>query len=77
MIFWNVSGPLKVKIAISKIKKVEQNNSLFKLTIFKPALSHKEYYIYYNNYESIFIFRGNEALLTSTLQSINSNIVFT
>ena len=71
------SGPFKVKIAISKIKKVEQNNSYLKLTTFKPAMSQKGYYIYYNNYDSILISAANEALLASTLQSINSNIVFT
>ena len=39
------AGSFKVKILISKIRKIEQNNSFLKFTTFKPALTYKEYYI--------------------------------
>jgi hypothetical protein len=71
------SGPFYVKIRIATISKAEQNNSFVKSTIFKPALSRKGYYVYYNKFDSIFISPANEALFLNALIKINPNITFT
>ena len=70
------SGPFRIKIAIEKIKKVEENDSWIKTTIFKPALSHKGFYIYYDRYECVFVSPQNKKLFAFALKEINPNIQF-
>ena len=71
------SGFLNIKIEISKIRKLEENNDFVKNTIFKPSLSQKGFYIHYDKYESIFISPENKVLFIETLKSKNPNIEIT
>ncbi|WP_298154815.1 PH domain-containing protein [Flavobacterium sp.] len=68
------SGPIRGKIDILKIRKIEENNSFIKTSTLKPGLSNKGFTIHYNAYDDIFISPERKEDFVKTLVAINPQI---
>jgi hypothetical protein len=64
----------KGSIPINSIKKIVFNENWVISTTYKPALSHKGIYIYYNKYDEVFISPKNRSHFVEELLKTNPNI---
>ena len=71
--FMYKSGPLKKKISINKIVKINKNvRSFYGM---RPALTFKYMQIRYNAYDDVFIAPEDEATFIADLIKTNPNII--
>ncbi|AWI26549.1 PH domain-containing protein [Flavobacterium pallidum] len=68
------SGPIRGKIDISKIRKIEENNSFVKYSTLKPGLSNRGFVIHFNTFDDIFISPDNKEAFVKLLLQINPGI---
>lgn len=68
------SGPIRGKIQISKIRKVEYWNKWYSNSLLKPALGNDGLIIYYDKFEDIYISPKNKEVFIAALREINPDI---
>ena len=68
------SGPIKGKIKINEIRKIEHHSGIIVPVTFKPALNTKGLVVYYNRYDEIYISPKKEAIFLEELLKINPKI---
>lgn len=68
------SGPIRGKIDILKIRKIEENNSFIKYSTLKPGLSYRGFVIHFNAYDDIFISPDNKEKFVALMLEINPEI---
>lgn len=68
------SGPIRGKIEISKIKKVEHWNKWYSISFLKPALGKDGLVIYYDMFDDIYISPKNKEAFIAALHKINPDI---
>lgn len=68
------SGPIRGKIEISKIQKIEHVKSYFVTAVLKPALGSHGLMVTYNKFDDIYISPKNKDAFLSELLKINPEI---
>jgi hypothetical protein len=68
------SGPIRGRIAISKIQKIKRHSGLFVPVTLKPALDIKGFIVTYNKYDDIFISPEKSEEFLEELKKINPQI---
>jgi len=68
------SGPLRGKIEIANIRKVEHWNKWYVTSFIKPALGNDGFIIHYNKFDDIFISPKNKEDFIAALRKINPEI---
>ena len=70
-----VSGPIRGKIEIASIRKIEYQKGLYSKSFLKPSLDYNGIYIYYNKFDDIYISPKKRDEFVNFLLTINPNIV--
>ncbi len=68
------SGPIRGKIDIMKIRKIEEHNSFIKYNTLKPGLSNRGFVIHFNAFDDIFISPDDKQKFVAVLLKINPEI---
>lgn len=68
------SGPIRGRIAISKIQKIKHHSGLFVPVTLKPALDTKGFIVTFNKYDNIFISPEKSEMFLEELKKINPQI---
>lgn len=68
------SGPIRGKINIMKIRKIEHQKGWYQKSLMKPALSMNGLYLYYDKFEDIYISPKNKIEFVNYLLKINPKI---
>lgn len=68
------SGPVRGKISIDTIRKIERRNKWYTGTLLKPALGKEGLVIYYDKFDDIFISPKNREEFIAALREINPDI---
>ncbi|WP_291118460.1 PH domain-containing protein [Flavobacterium sp. UBA6135] len=70
-----VSGPIRGKIEIASIRKIEYQKGWYNKSFLKPTLDFNGIYLYYNKFDDICISPQNRVEFVNYLLTINPNIV--
>ncbi|GGD26753.1 PH domain-containing protein [Flavobacterium orientale] len=70
-----VSGPIRGKIEIASIRKIENQKGWYTKSLLKPSLDYNGIYIYYNKFDDIYISPKNRVEFVNYLLTINPNIM--
>lgn len=68
------SGPIRGRIAISKINKIKRHSGLYVPVTMKPALDTKGFIITYNTFDDLFISPIKSDIFLEELKKINPKI---
>lgn len=73
LLYYN-SGPIRGKINIMKIRKIEHQKGWYQKSLMKPALSINGLYLYYDKFEDIYISPKDKTEFVNYLLKINPKI---
>jgi hypothetical protein len=73
ILFFN-SGPIRGKINIMSIRKIEHQKGWYQKSFMKPALSMNGLYLYYDKFEDIYISPKDKTTFVNYLLKINPKI---
>lgn len=73
LLYYN-SGPIRGKINIMKIRKIEHQKGWYQKSLMKPALSMNGLYLYYDKFEDIYISPQDKTAFVNYLLKINPKI---
>ncbi|MDI1255832.1 MAG: PH domain-containing protein [Flavobacterium sp.] len=68
------NGPIKGKIKITSIKRVEYDKKIIKTSFYRPALDSDGLTIYYDKYEDIFVSPQDKEGFIAALKTVNPEI---
>lgn len=73
LLYYN-SGPIRGKINIMKIRKIEHQKGWYQKSLMKPALSMNGLYLYYEKFDDIYISPKDKIEFVNYLLKINPKI---
>ena len=69
------SGPIRGKIAIKSIRKLENNHSFFVNSNLKPALGNRGFIVHYNLFDDLYISPKDKKAFENEILKINPNVI--
>jgi hypothetical protein len=69
------SGPIRGKIEIASIRKIEYQKGWYSKSFLKPALDYNGVYLYYNKFDDIYLSPKDRVEFVNFLLTINPNIM--
>ncbi|MDP2162487.1 MAG: PH domain-containing protein [Flavobacterium sp.] len=69
------SGPIRGKIEIASIRKIEYQKGWYTKSLLKPALDYNGVYLYYNKFDDLYLSPKDRVEFVNFLLTINPNIM--